>query len=131
MKGDAKEFQGWLTRVVGAGVEAGLQSLRDEAAALAANIRRNAPRKTGKLAASVRVEEHLERGVVLIRAGGPTTTVPVRKGLSQSYDYALAQELGTKHQHAIPFFYPTWRRGRSQAIPRIKKEIRKAIESAT
>jgi len=48
-------------------------------------------------------------GVVLL-AGGPATTKPVRDnksgGGSPEYDYALAQEFGTSKMEPNAFFYP-------------------------
>ncbi len=46
---------------------------------------------------------------VVVRAGGPETTIPVRnaeKGNAPNYDYAFAQEFGTSKMQPNAFFYP-------------------------
>jgi hypothetical protein len=52
----------------------------------------------------------------------------VRNGVTAKYDYALAQEFGTKEHPANPFFYPTWRLLRKRARSRINRAMKKAIE---
>lgn len=66
-----------------------------------------APKDDMVLAGTIRNEPlpDPEIGVVL-RAGGPATTVAIRDGLTADYDYALAQEFGTSKMEPNAFFYP-------------------------
>ncbi|PZU95622.1 MAG: hypothetical protein DI527_01025 [Chelatococcus sp.] len=80
-----------------------------EANNLALGIRHAAPRDDGTLAASVRIEQGRAGDRFYVKAGGPTTTRPVREGASATYDYALGQEFGTAKMPANPFFYPIYR----------------------
>ena len=95
--------------------------------ALSEAMRQRAPVDDGVLRASVRVERGRSGDRFFVKAGGPTTTRPVRKGASASYDYALAIELGTKGRPAQPFFYPTYRAAKAQIRAGIAREIRKAV----
>jgi len=63
----------------------------------------------------------------VVFAGGPTTTRPVRSGVSVTYDYALAQEFGRFGQHPNPFFYPAYRFKKRRFKSRITREVKKAI----
>jgi HK97 gp10 family phage protein len=86
-----------------------------------------APREEGDLQASIKQEpgpHELSRRVV---AGGDQTTRPVRDGADATYDYALAQELGTKEMQANPFFYPVVRSLRKRVRQRLKRAGSKAI----
>lgn len=90
---------------------------------LANLMKRLAPEKDGDLIASIDVEQgrhELARAVV---AGGERTTRPVRKGADVSYDYAFAQELGTKDMPANPFFYPA----RRMLDKKIKRSLRSSV----
>lgn len=127
--GDTRKFKAWLRRLGPIGRAAGFAEVVASGAAIANNIQANAPVKSGRLRSSVRMEIESGRFRVVIKAGGPATTVPVRSGQTTSYDYALAQEFGTQHVRAQPFFYPTWRIGRRAARPRIFKAIKQALES--
>ena len=81
---------------------------------------------TGNLAASVRVEKSAGRELsYAVKAGGPLTTKPVRKGQSAQYDYALAAEHGTSDQAAQPFFYPSYRLKK----PTIRRGVNRAIKN--
>lgn len=93
-----------------------------QAQALGAAIQRAAPKDEGKLKESVRVEGDRTGERFLVKAGGPLTTRPVRKGASATYDYANAVEHGTQKMKREPFFYPTYRARRAQ--------IRRAIVNA-
>src|SRR5262245_2015132 len=92
----------------------------------------------GRLRDSIRVEKGRAEMRVLVRAGGPSTTVGsgaggsgivarVRRAVSGggSYDYALAQEFGTQKMHAHPFFWPSYRANKD-GIRRAMKAVAKA-----
>lgn len=99
-----------------------LQEARDFAAAVEAA----APRVSGRLARSVRVEDMRtgKRGAseITIRAGGAATTVAARAGHG-SYDYSNAVEFGTEKMAAEPFFYNTFRSRRAGIQRRINSAI--------
>lgn len=88
----------------------GLQPTLDKAAAeVAASAKYLAPDEDGTLASTIRVEpgpHELSRAIV---AGGAATTKPVENGKDASYDYAFAQELGTRHQRPNKFLRPALR----------------------
>lgn len=106
-------------------------ALTKSAEAIAAQQRSMVPVANGTLRDSIRVEPFTKGGIgALIHAGGPTTTKPVRAGQSATYDYALAQELGTQDQLAQPFFYPGFRRKKSAAKGRASRAVKKAVEKA-
>ena len=78
------------------------------------------------------------RCAVLVRAGGALTTrsgagdqgfvrefARAVRGKDANYDYALAQEFGTQHIPAQPFFWPTYR-ARKRRIRRAIKDSAKA-----
>lgn len=94
--------------------------------ALSEAIRQRAPHDEGDLQASVRVERGKRGDRFHVKAGGPQTTRPVRKGQSATYDYANATEFGTQKKPAQPFFYPTWRAAKKQIRAGLEHEIRKA-----
>lgn len=86
-----------------------------------------APREDGDLQASIQKEagpHELSRRVV---AGGAATTRPVRNGADAEYDYAMAQELGTKEMPANPFFFPVVRSLRKRIRNRLKRAGSKAV----
>lgn len=89
---------------------------------LAKLMKQLAPEEEGDLRESIRVEQgshELSRAVV---AGGEKTTREVRSGSGVTYDYAMAQELGTKEMPANPFFYPAKRL--------LAKKITRSLKSA-
>ncbi len=89
---------------------------------LANLMKRLAPEDDGDLIESIGVEQgrhELSRAVV---AGGEKTTRPVREGADATYDYAFAQELGTRHMPANPYFYPAKRL--------LNKKIKRSLKSA-
>lgn len=87
--------------------------------------------KSGTLRDSIRYEPFSRGGIgVVIRAGGPTTTKPVRQGQSATYDYAMGQELGTQEMLAQPFFYPGYRHTKTVVKRRASKAVRLAVEAA-
>lgn len=90
------------------------------------------PVKEGTLRDSIRYEPFDRGGIgVVIKAGGPATTKPVRKGQSATYDYAMAQELGTQEHLAQPFFFPGYRLGKTGVKRAASKAVRRAVEQAT
>lgn len=93
-----------------------------------------APEVTGDLKRSIRTEPYNEPYIgAFVRAGGPLTTVPVRKsekGNAPFYDYALAQELGTVDIDPTPFFYTAVRAKRPSTKRRIRAGIKGAIKKA-
>lgn len=97
------------------------------AISLSEGIRQAAPVDEGDLKASVRVERGRRGDRFYVKAGGPRTTKPVRKGQSATYDAANAVEFGTKKMKAKPFFYPTYRRNRKAIRSALEHEIRKAV----
>ena len=104
-------------------------SMTASAHELAGKIRTAAPKDEGNLAASVRVEEFNRGGIgAIVKAGGPLTTRPVRQGQSATYDYALAQELGTQDMLAQPFFFPSYRRQKRKIRTKASKAVRAAVE---
>lgn len=109
--------------------EAAERQLDVNADELVAAQRVAAPEKEGALRDSIRKEDASGEGRVAraVRAGGKTTTRPVRKGATATYDYALAQELGTEKMPANPFFYPPYRAKRRKFKARIGTAIRRAI----
>lgn len=65
----------------------------------------------------------------VVKAGGATTTRPVRNGISVTFDYALAQEFGTENMQANPFFFPAYRLNKRKHKARVTRAIKKAIRS--
>lgn len=109
------------------------KALDQSAAEIVSNARTLAPvdaEDGGQLKASIHYEQGPHELHRVILAGGETTTRPVRDGASATYDYALAQELGTAEQSAQPFFYPAWRLGKKRAIGRINRAVKKAAKAA-
>lgn len=90
-----------------------------------------APELSGALKESIRTEPYNEPYVgAFVRAGGPLTTVAARQGQG-SYDYALAQELGTIDVDPTPFFYTAVRAKRPATKRRIRAGIKGAIKKAS
>ena len=85
-------------------------------------LRGSSPKDDGTLRDSIRLEQGKYGDRFYVKAGGPTTTKPVRDGASATYDYSMASEYGTAHQPARAWFHPTYRVRR--------KSIRKRIEQA-
>jgi hypothetical protein len=109
--------------------------------------KRLAPRRSGKLAASI-LDQTIGDGVVQVRAGGKATSKPIRKGSGVLFDYALAIEFGKKaskgrkqsrsnsgrragasgRASAQPFFWPAYRATKPAARRRANRAMRLAIE---
>lgn len=122
-------FKRWLKKLSPAARESGFQELSRQATALVTDIRSRAPVKTGKLAQSVRREDHAGAGQIRIMAGGPLTTVPVRNGQLPSYDYSRAVEFGTSDTPAQPFFFPTLRSRRAVVKKAVNDAMKKKLEA--
>lgn len=118
-----------LPKVAKAKLQADLTASANE---LAANMRGRINDRTGTLSKSVRVEPRKDKSLIgaLIKAGGPTTTKPVRQGQSATYDYAMGVELGTVDTLATPFFFPEYRRAKTKIKRRASKAVRQAVEDA-
>ncbi len=95
---------------------------------------------TGALRASIRVEPSKFQDMrALVRAGGPKTTheVGTQSGFLTSfvralrgrsdYDYAIAQEFGTRREPARPFFWPTYRAEKQKLRRKIREAAKEAI----
>lgn len=67
----------------------------------------------------------LEDLMVVITAGGPPTEQHEKTG---NYNYAAAQEFGTKKMPANPFFFPGFRLGKKRAKSRIARAANKALK---
>lgn len=88
------------------------------------------PVDSGALRESIRTEAYNEPYVgAFVKAGGPLTTKAARAGQG-SYDYALAQELGTIDVDPTPFFYVSVRAKKSATKRRIRAGIKKGIKEA-
>ena len=89
-----------------------------------------APKDDGVLVSTIRTEQMPDPEIgVVIRAGGPATTKPVRnseKGNAPEYDYALGQEFGTENMDANPFFYPAL----NVKIKQVKRNVRRGVKRA-
>lgn len=105
-------------------LQAELEAEGDE---LVTAMQRLVHKRSGELEASIRKEPGERDLQVIVRAGGATTTKPVRKGASATYDYALAEEFGNKHSSAQPFFFPTYRAKRKAFRRRRTAVAKKAI----
>lgn len=81
---------------------------------------------TGNLAQSIRKEPGKKETVVVVRAGGASTTTEVSGG--KPYDYARAVEFGTQHMTAEPFFFPTFRLMRKKLRSSMRRKITKRIK---
>jgi HK97 gp10 family phage protein len=105
-----------------AATEALLQAL-----ALSEAMKQAAPVDDGDLRESHRVERGRRGDRFYVKAGGPKTTKPVRKGQKATYDAANAVEFGTHKMQAQPFFYPTYRRNRKAMRRGLEVEIKRAV----
>jgi HK97 gp10 family phage protein len=80
---------------------------------------------TSNLANSIRKEAGKKETVVVVKAGGATTTVG--RG-EKSYDYARSVEFSTVNTPAQPFFFPTFRLMRKRMRSSMRRKITKTIE---
>jgi len=114
--------------------------LTKNAALLLAKMKAKVPKKSGKLASTIRVGKNNDLSYT-IKAGGAVTTKKVRAGFTgpgSDYDYANAVEFGTKpHKNgglfagsrhpgtkAKPFFFSSYR-SQKRALKKDFKEIAK------
>lgn len=81
---------------------------------------------TGNLANSIRKEQGRKQTVVVVKAGGASTTR--QGGSGKPYDYARAVEFGTEHVAAQPFFFPTFRLMRKKMRSAMRRRITKRIK---
>jgi len=77
---------------------------------------------SGTLRNSIRVEKGAKPMRVLVKAGGAATKVG-------GYDYANAQEFGTRKQAAQPFFWVSYRKRKAKIRREIKKTAAAAIKA--
>lgn len=93
-----------------------------------------APKDDGVLVSTIRTEQLPDPEIgVVIRAGGPATTKPVRKsekGNAPQYDYALGQEFGTENMEATPFFYPALNVKKKQVKRNVRRGVKRALKDA-
>lgn len=123
-------FKAGLT-LIGAATSKSIPSLLEAAAEdLAAAMRDKAElhRKSGATVASVQVVKTKNPNRIRVQAGGDLTTKEIRKGSGKSYDYAMAEEFGTKDETAIPFFYPTYRAKKAEIVARVTDGAAKTID---
>lgn len=119
-----------------------LEALGAGARDIADVMRLTVPRKSGRLAGSIRVEAGRRPGVAVIKAGGAATSKPVRKG-GPPYDYSMAIEFGTR-PHTLggffsgarhpgtrprPFFWPAYRLRKRPVKAAITRKTKAAILS--
>lgn len=104
-----------------------VKELNAQAEALIETIEAVAPRgPTGNLIHSINKVPGKTDTVVRIVAGGKLT---VRMGVSSKpYDYARADEFGTVHMTAQPFFFPTYRLRKKKIISAMKRKITASIK---
>ena len=114
-----------LPQLVREELRAALQKSGDEITAIQKTL---VPEDDGVLKSTIRNDYEPEDLRVVLTAGGPATTKPIREGLSPDYDYALAQEFGTQGMPANPFFFPGYRLGKKRAKSRITRAINKAAK---
>jgi HK97 gp10 family phage protein len=101
--------------------------LLNQALDLAQTIESVAPvGETGDLQHTVHVVPGKTDTVVRVVAGGVLTTRPSVS--STPYDYARADEFGTREMPARPFFFPTYRLKKKKMISAIKRRITAAIK---
>lgn len=101
----------------------------DEAASdIVETAKKFAPIDDGALQASIRSRHGKHELSRVIEAGGEATEREVRKGADVTYDYAVAQELGTADAPAQPFFYPAWRLGKKRARGKVRRAVTKAAK---
>lgn len=106
-------------------------AVRDQAEMLS-NAQREALRSletepSGKLESTCIVLPTNDPFTYVVQAGGEATTVEVREGSGQAYDYAEAFEFGTSRQPARAFFWPTYRAKKSEILQGIAAAVQKVL----
>lgn len=110
------------------------QAMLNIAEEVAENMRSAAPKDEGSLAESVRVVDVSKSFAnrttlsVKILAGGPLTLRRNRKS-GEVYDYAMANEFGTREMQAQPFFYNTFRRYQQIFPGQMAETLKESIEA--
>jgi HK97 gp10 family phage protein len=101
--------------------------LNKQATELARLMESVAPEEEGILKTTVRViPDQKKDTTVRIVAGGRKT---IRLSISSKpYDYARADEFGTIHMRARPFFFPTYRLRKKKIIAAMKRKITASIK---
>lgn len=106
-------------------------AVKEQGEALASAMRQAVPLGVDgrhELQESIRVEDGKHPLQVRVKAGGELTTKEVRKGSGVRYDYANANEFGTREMNAQPFFWPTYRLMKRRVRSAINRKMRKGIE---
>lgn len=103
-----------------------IEELNTQAESLRSAIASVAPREAGTLAHTVKVVPGNKPTIVRVVAGGTPTIRPAIS--SKPYDYARADEFGTVHMRARPFFFPTYRLLKKKMIAGMKRKITAAIK---
>jgi HK97 gp10 family phage protein len=130
--GGLARFQRRMRAIPKAARDAVGPTLEKAAKTVTTNQKMLAPRDDGTLRNSIKSAEGPSGLTRTIMAGGAATTRPVRSGSGAGvmYDYALAQEYGTKEMPANSFFWPGYRMVRAKVKASIKRAIGKAIREA-
>ena len=103
-----------------------VKELNSQAQALAAAMRTAARQDKGNLRASVKVVPGKRDTQVSVVAGGALTRRTTSAGVS--YDYARADEFGTREMPAKPFFFTTYRLMKKKIKSTMKRRLSKAIK---
>lgn len=99
-------------------------------AEIVASAKALVPKDDGILAGTIQQEPGRHELEITVVAGGEATTRPVRDGADASYDYAFAQETGTREMPANPFLRPAFRLVRKRVVGRVNRAVRKAGRDA-
>lgn len=108
------------------------QAARNHAEEIAQNMREAAAKDEGSLAESVRVIDisrtfgNRVQIAMMIRGGGKMT-LRRNKTTGELYDYAVANEFGTREMQAQPFFYSTFRRYQSLWPETMAETVKESI----
>jgi HK97 gp10 family phage protein len=85
--------------------------------------------KTGTLASTIEKQDGRHELEVQVVAGGPATTKPVRAGADAEYDYAWANEMGTREMAKQPFLRPAYRLVAKKVNGRVRRAVNKAAKA--
>lgn len=121
----ADDLQSWFTSLPKKLQDELAGTMREIAEGLAGDIRSAAEQHSlsGETVNSVRVTPGRNETENFVEAGGPLTT-------KNGYDHALAEEFGTQHAPAIPFFYPTYHERRDDIHQAIEDAVSNVISRA-
>ena len=121
-----QRFRQLTEELQGEVVDGAVQELNDQADRLVQFMIAAAPYDEGNLQHSVRKVPGKRKTQVRIVAGGKLT---IRPSVStKPFDYSRADEFGTLHMRAKPFFFPTYRLMKKKIISAMKRKITKAIK---